>query len=103
MARLAVALILALVAAVASSMFPPLVSQQPGLVEHGWPLPWLFQQDIPGSSLPIIGWLFQTAETATTTFSVVNFVLDFAVFAAILFLLTNVFARNSGSQRRRGR
>jgi len=33
----------------------------------------------------------------------VNFVLDFAVFAAILFLLTSAFARNDAASRRRGR
>jgi hypothetical protein len=99
-ARLAVALVLALIVAFASVLVGPLVSLQPDLTERGWPLPWLFQQDVPGSSLPIIGWIFQSAEAASTSVSVLFFFLDFAVFSAIFLLATGLFARNDSGRRR---
>jgi len=103
MARLAVALVLALAATIVSGMVPPLISQQGGVVERGFPLPWLFQSIYVGSGLPIIGWLFQTAESLTTTYSVQNFVLDFAVFTVAFYLLVHVFSKGSNVQRRRAR
>ena len=89
-----VILILAVVITVATFFFPPVFPEGKGKIEHGFPFPWAFQTDLPGSSLPIIGPLIGLLATATLTFSWQFFLADVAIFCTILFMIFNTFGNH---------
>lgn len=90
-------LLFAIAVTAGTYFFPPAFPEDQGKVEHGFPFPWAFQTDLPGSGLPIpiIGWLIKAAEVTTLTFKWQWFLADIAIYCSILFFVFDTFGREN--------
>lgn len=93
-------IILSMIITAVTFFLPPLFPGG-GQIEHGFPFPWATQVNIPGSSLPIIGWFISVAEVATMSYSWQYFLVDTAIFTAFLFAIFYSFSKSDKDRRER--
>lgn len=90
-------LAIALIITILTFFIPPLFSLGEG-IERGFPFPWAFQADLPGSGIPFIGWFVSLIEVATLTFKWQWLLADVAVYCTILFMIFNTFSNEAGEK-----
>lgn len=88
-----VVLLIAVVITAATYFAPPVFSEGEGKSEHGFPFPWAFHTELPGSELPLIGPFVRLFETATLSFSWQLFLADVGFYCTILFFIFNALGR----------
>lgn len=70
----------------ATFILPPVFPTGEG-IERGFPFPWAYQTDLPGNEIPFFGYFVGLFETASLTFSWQYFLVDTALYLAVLLLI----------------